>query len=88
MCLDAETRTAKSVSFDRRIDNMLSLVERPQDMGHSSHRITRTFNDDLDRRMVDQRFPIVPHMSRAVLFSHIKGFGGIPFQVPVDQGEV
>ena len=43
MCFETETRTAKSVSFDSRIDNMLSLVEGTQDMGHSSRWIAPNF---------------------------------------------
>src|SRR6266545_7518776 len=57
-------------------------------MLHGSDRISRTFDDDLDLRMLDQRFPVVGKMRRPLCQRRIERGRAVLLGFPADALEI
>jgi hypothetical protein len=58
-CLAGQQRAAEGIGLDGHIHHMLAVGKGFQAMVYRRNRVAGAFHDDIDRRVADQRLPVV-----------------------------
>ena len=61
-----QQRATERIGFDRHVDDMLAVREGLKAMVDGSDRMSRAFDDDVDRGMAHQGLPVVADMRAAI----------------------
>ena len=83
-----EQWSAERVGFDRDVDHVLAVVKRGEAMLHGGERVSCTFDDDIDPRMRDERFPVVGDVRGSMRQCRIERCSAVALGDPPDAREV
>ena len=86
--LACEQRSAQRVGFDGHVDDMLAVARRFEAVVDGRDRMPGAFDDDVDRRVANERGPVVADMRRAQLDRFVERCGLRALGCPADACEV
>jgi hypothetical protein len=83
-----EQRATKRIGLDGDVDHVLAVGERFEAVIDRGNRVPGAFDDDVDRRVANQRAPVVAHVRGAFLHRRVERRHLRALRLPADAGEV